>query len=262
MKVELPAHPKRKLGQNFLVDLNVIRKIVAFIDPAPTDVIVEIGAGTGALTALVAPRVSRLIAVEFDPDLIPYLACIERVEVVEKDIRKVRIVDLAAGKVRIIGNLPYYISTPILTDLITQRQSISNMILMFQEEVADRITALPSTPEYGYLSVISQYFCRIARGFRITRNCFRPRPEIESRILRFDFHETTRVDEAEFAKFVSAAFSQRRKKLRNNLARIPGVDPEQIVPILAELGIAENTRAEDLSAAQFEQLILRFNLKS
>src|SRR5262249_35911786 len=182
MKVELPAHPKRKLGQNFLIDLNVIRKIVAFINPESSDVIVEIGAGTGALTALLAPRVSRLIAVEVDRDLTPYLARIDRVEVLEKDIRKITIAELAtAGKIRLVGNLPYYISTPILTDLISQRQSISNMVLMFQEEVADRITALPSTPEYGYLSVISQYFCRIERGFRITRNCFRPSPEIESR---------------------------------------------------------------------------------
>lgn len=255
--VPIPPHPKRKLGQNFLHDQNVIRNIIDFADPVPDDCFVEIGAGTGALTERLAPLVRKLIAIELDPSLLPFLQRQEGVEPLQADFLKIELDRLKEERpLRIIGNLPYYISTPILTSLIRQRESIADMTLMFQEEVALRILAPPSSKEYGYLSVLAQYYCTIRKGFKISRNSFTPRPEIESRILQFRFQEGRQIDYPEYSTFLAHAFSQRRKKLRNNLLRGLGVAAERLDPVFRRLGISENARAENLSPEQFEQLIL------
>ena len=260
MKTPIPPHPKRKLGQNFLCDQNILKKIVEFIDPQPSDVIVEIGAGTGALTSLLAPVVRRLIAVELDTDLIPYLQNIPNTTVLHTDIRKVELCQLHPdAKIRIAGNLPYYISSNVLTSLIRQRSCIQNLSLMFQEEVAHRITAPPGDSEYGLLSVITQYYCRIRKGFRIHNNCFIPRPEIESRILGFDFEAERAVDYEEYSSFLEKAFSQRRKKLRNNLLRTLNIPGDHLDQTFAELQLSPDVRAENLSATQYEALILSLN---
>jgi 16S rRNA (adenine1518-N6/adenine1519-N6)-dimethyltransferase len=258
MKTVIPPHPKRKLGQNFLCDQNILQKIVEFIQHSPEQFLLEIGAGTGALTALIAPEVAHLIAVEFDPELLLYLENIPNTSLLHADIRKVDICSVAAGKkIRIVGNLPYYISSNILTSLIFQRRCIADMTLMFQDEVAHRIIAPPSDPEYGYLSVLAQYYCRIRRGFKINRNCFVPRPDIESRILFFEFSDEPLLDFEEYSSFLEKAFSQRRKKLRNNLLRTLTIDPEKLDLIFFELQLPPNVRAENLSASQYEQLIVR-----
>ncbi len=257
MKTSIPPRPKRKLGQNFLCDQNILRKIVEFIQPEPTDVIVEIGAGTGALTSLLADRVKKLFAVEFDLDLLPYLQNITNTSVIHSDIRKIDLCSLdPKNKIRVIGNLPYYISSNILTSLIVQRKCIQDMTLMFQEEVAHRITAPPGNSEYGLLSVIAQYYCEIRKGFKINKNCFVPRPEIESRILRFDFRANAPIEFEEFTSFLTKAFSQRRKKLRNNLMRTLEISAESMDRILAKLQLTPDVRAENLSPAQYEQMIL------
>ena len=258
MKTPIPPRPKRKLGQNFLCDQNILRKIVEFIAPSPEDVVVEIGAGTGALTTQLAPAVSKLLAVELDPDLLPYLTSLPNTTVLHKDIRKVDLCLIHPGeKIRVVGNLPYYISSNILTSLILQRPCIRDMTMMFQEEVAHRITAPSGDPEYGYLSVIAQYYCEIKKGFKINKNCFVPKPDIESRILRFEFHDQKLLDFEEYSTFIEKAFSQRRKKLRNNLMRELDFAPDQLDAIFGELGLAADVRAENLSATQYEQLILR-----
>lgn len=256
MKTPIPLNPKRRLGQNFLQDNNVIEKLVRFIQPVPEDRTLEIGAGTGALTARLAPLVSRLIAVEIDASLLPYLNQIPSVETLHADIRKIDLQTMTAGqKIRVVGNLPYYISTSILTSLIEQRESIRDMILMFQEEVARRIAAPPSDSEYGLLSVLAQYYCEIEKGFRISRNCFKPKPEIESRVLHFTFRSGRLLPFNEYMDFLAAAFSQRRKKLRNNLLRTMSILPDSLDAIFKKMKIDENARAENLSAPQYEQLI-------
>jgi 16S rRNA (adenine1518-N6/adenine1519-N6)-dimethyltransferase len=260
MKTPIPPSPKKKLGQNFLCDQNMLAKIAAFVHPGDADFLVEIGAGTGALTSLLAPLAGQYVAVEFDADLLQHLQNIPKVQVLHQDIRAV---DLCAflTKVRVVGNLPYYISSNILTHLISQRQCLRDMTLMFQEEVAQRIIAPPSVPEYGYLSVISQYYCRIEKGFKIHKNCFVPRPEIESRVLRFEFREDAPLKFDELSDFLSKAFSQRRKKLRNNLLRTLSIDAARLDVIFEELGLPENIRAENLSAKQYEELIKRIERK-
>ncbi len=255
--IPVPPHPKKKLGQNFLQDENILRKIVEFIAPVRADSIVEIGAGTGALTARLAPLVTKLIAVELDPALIPYLAVIPDITVLQADIRKTNLCSLVPEvTVRVVGNLPYYLSTHLLALLIRQKGCIQDMTLMFQEEVANRITASSSTHEYGYLSVLTQYYCKINRGFKISRNSFFPRPDVESRILALSFRKDTAIPFPEFSSFIEIAFSQRRKKLRNNLLRLQNVSQDALDKAYRELELPADIRAENLTASRFEQLIL------
>jgi 16S rRNA (adenine1518-N6/adenine1519-N6)-dimethyltransferase len=245
-----------RLGQNFLQDKNVIQKIANYFNPKLEDVVLEIGAGRGALTRIIAPKVAKFFAVEIDTALIPELAEIPKIVVVNKDFLEIDLASFYPEKpIRVIGNLPYYISTAILTRLIRKKDVIQDMVLMFQEEVAQRILAPTSDSEYSLLSVLSQYFCEIDKGFRVSRNCFRPMPEIESRVLHFRFNPDVKISVDKYVNFLQKAFSQRRKKLRNNLLRELNIEAEQLDQIFKERNIAENVRAENLTPLQFEQLI-------
>ena len=258
MRVQIPAHSKIRLGQNFLHDENVIDKILRFIQPSPSDYFFEIGGGTGALTEPLAPRVKKLVVAEIDAELISYLSVIPGVTVLKEDARKIPICELPGSKSwRIVGNLPYYISSSILTGLLEQRECIHDMTLMFQDEVAMRIIAPPSDSEYGMLSVLAQYYCTVQRGFRISRNSFSPKPDIESRVIRLVPRAGQRLPYEEYAAFLSDAFSQRRKKLRNNLLRTIQIATDQLDLIFAELQISPDARAENLSADQFEALYMK-----
>ena len=234
----------------------MLRKIVEFIDPKSGDMILEIGAGTGALTSPIAPLAEKVIAVELDAELLPYLQAIPHTTILHSDIRQIEICKLVPGKrIRVAGNLPYYISSNVLTWLILHRECISDMTLMFQDEVAHRITATPGDSEYGFLSVIAQYYCEIKKGFKINKNCFVPKPDIESRILRFKFREGRRFEFPEYSEFLEKAFSQRRKKLRNNLLRTMDLPADKLDTIFAQLELAPDVRAENLSAQQYEDLL-------
>jgi 16S rRNA (adenine1518-N6/adenine1519-N6)-dimethyltransferase len=245
-----------RLGQNFLQDKNVIRKISGYFNPQPEDVVLEIGAGLGAITRIVAPQVAKFIAVEIDAALIPELKQIPNIEVINRDFLEV---DLALinpdKKLRVLGNLPYYISTAILTRLIRQKNWIEDMVLMFQEEVAQRILAPTSDSEYSLLSVMSQYYCEIDKGFRVSKNCFKPMPEIESRVMHFKFRTEVKIEVNEYVSLLQKAFSQRRKKLRNNLLRELQIDADRVDSIFRKMNISENVRAENLTPQQFEELI-------
>ena len=257
MTTLIPPHPRHKWGQNFLKDQNVLRKLTDFCELSPADTVLEIGAGTGALTSLIAPRVGRLIAVEIDESLLPYLSKIPHAEILHADIRKIDVCSFAHDKrIRVIGNLPYYISTPILTSLIAERKCIQDMVLMFQEEVARRILASPSDPDYGMLSVIAQYFCDVNKGFKVSRNCFAPKPEVDSRVLRFYCKQDRMIEYETMADFLAKSFSQRRKKLRNNLLRTVGVSETELDAAFSKLKIAPTARAENLASQEYENLIL------
>jgi 16S rRNA (adenine1518-N6/adenine1519-N6)-dimethyltransferase len=193
-----------------------------------------------------------------DADLLPYLQNIPNVTLLNSDVRKIDLCAMPTDrKIRVTGNLPYYISSNILTSLILQRKCIQDMTLMFQEEVAHRITAPPSDPDYGYLSVITQYYCNIQKGLKINKNCIFPKPQNESRILRFTVRSEPVIEFEEFGSYLEKAFSQRRKKLRNNLLRALPIPPEALDRIFGELQIAPDVRAENLSADQYEKLILK-----
>jgi 16S rRNA (adenine1518-N6/adenine1519-N6)-dimethyltransferase len=247
-----------RLGQNFLTDKNIIQKISGYFNPKPDDVVLEIGAGRGALTSIIAPQVAKFFAIEIDAALIPVLKEIPNIEVINKDFLEVDLSSINPDKkIRILGNLPYYISTAILTRLIRQKNWIEDLVLMFQEEVAQRILAPTSDSEYSLLAVMSQYYCDIDKGFRVSKNCFKPMPEIESRVMHFKFKADVKIEVNEYISLLQKAFSQRRKKLRNNLMRELEIDADRVDAIFKEMNIGENVRAENLTPLQFEQLILR-----
>ena len=247
-----------RLGQNFLQDKNILQKILGYVNPRSDDVFFEIGAGRGALSRTIAPQVAKFFAVEIDTALIPELLEIPNIEVINKDFLEIDLTSINPGKpIRVLGNLPYYISTAILTRLIRQKDVVEDMVLMFQEEVAQRILAQPSGSEYSLLSVMSQYYCEIDKGFRVSRNCFKPMPEIESRVMHFKFKPDVKIGVDQYISVLQKAFSQRRKKLRNNLMRELNLDSNRLDRIFLEMGIPENVRAENLNPLQFEELILR-----
>lgn len=252
----------RRLGQNFLIDPNIVRKIVALADLTPDATVLEIGPGRGILTEALSQAAGRVLAVEVDPMLHRWLQ--ERqsgwpnVEFVCGDVLDYPLEQLPPGTV-VVANLPYYISTPILFRLLQERLRFPRMVLMLQEEVADRLVAKPGTKDYGVLSVLAQYAAVIAKTFKVSANCFRPRPEVGSAVvvLRTKRQTVLRENEAaEFTKLVKAAFAHRRKTLINSL-RDEGYRPEVVMPVLTGMRIPLTTRAEAIELMDFIELTRR-----
>ncbi len=248
--------PRKRFGQNFLTDKNIVGKIVAAIAPRPGDNLVEIGPGLGAITLPLLQQAKRLQVVELDRDLIPQLKenCRDLGELIvhEADALEFDFSALAPGSpLRVAGNLPYNISTPLLFHLIESISCIQDMHFMLQKEVVDRMAARPDTADYGRLSVMLQYHCKVEPLFTVPPGAFNPRPKVDSKIVRLQPHPVSPcpVDNyADFASLVKQAFAQRRKTLRNNLK--PLLDADRI----AALGIDPATRAETLALADFARL--------
>lgn len=222
---------KKSLGQNFLVDGRVIERIVAAFDPRPGETVIEIGPGRGALTALLVERAGPFFAVEFDRELIPLLrdrfGARDNFRLVEADALALDLCAMIAPveRARVIANLPYYISTAILQRLIEQRGCLTEMVLMLQREVVERITAPPSTAERGFLSVLVQAHCETEMLFDVSPASFRPAPKVWSTVVRLrvrPFLAVEAKDESLLWRLVSAGFAQRRKTLFNNLRHAPG----------------------------------------
>jgi len=265
---------KKRLGQNFLVDNNIIERIVSSISPASDDLMIEIGPGLGALTGPVLDRVSHLHVIELDHDVIPRLRDnigpekAERLTVHEHDVLKFDFAALyhtqhhahhhsrshdqaASQKLRIIGNLPYNISTPVLFHLLKNREIIDDMHFMLQKEVVERIVAAPGNGTYGRLSVMLQAFFQVTALFKVPPQAFRPAPRVDSAILRLvpdNRYSRSIADFGQFETLVRSAFGQRRKTLRNTLKKI--VDATQI----EAAGLNPGQRAEELSVADFISL--------
>lgn len=257
----IPARPKRRLGQHFLVDANVARKIVRAFAPQPADTVVEIGPGRGALTELLAHGVQRLIAVELDGSLATELSArfrdVANVEVVEADFLQVKLASFApgGGRVRLIGNIPYNISGPLIFRVLEQASMVQDMVLMLQKEVALRVVAGPGSKEYGPLAVHSQLLADVSLLFQVSPQVFRPRPQVDSAIVRWVFLRSPRfavADRVFFSRFVRAAFGQRRKVLRNALSRLCG---KSALAQLHEPALA--ARAEQLSLEELVRLCNR-----
>jgi len=249
--------PRKRFGQHFLHDRGVIQRIVHAIAPQPGEHIVEIGPGLGALTVPVLERCGRLDVVELDRDVIPHLtaACAGRGELVihQADALHFHFAELApAGKrLRIIGNLPYNISTPLLFHLFAQGPVVQDMTFMLQLEVCERLAAAPNTQHYGRLSVMAQYHARIEYLFHVGRGAFNPPPKVESGIVRLTPYPVPPVevgDKDVFSRMVAQAFNMRRKTLRNGLKGM--IDEAGF----ATAGIDPVRRPETLSLAEFAAL--------
>jgi 16S rRNA (adenine1518-N6/adenine1519-N6)-dimethyltransferase len=254
---EYEIHPKKRLGQSFLQDMNMVRRIAALVDADRDDTIVEIGAGLGLLTEELAKKAGRIIAIEIDPRLTAVLksrlAAHREVVVVEGDVLDYDFSALCPKrKIQVVGNIPYYISTPILFRLIEYRRIIESMVLMFQKELADRIRASPGGKAYGIPTVIAQRYLEVDMALTVPQDCFFPKPEVVSSVLRFRTRgeEARGVDDALFSFTVRSAFSHRRKTLWNNL-RAAGIDGNLLEQVLNNTDIAASRRAETLTVGEF-----------
>ena len=258
--------PKKALGQHFLIDKGVAQKIVQLANPGPDDCVVEIGPGMGVLTFLMLPRVKRVVAVELDQAIADYLR--EKGEgmasllVICQDALHFDFQGLAqdaGGKLQVIANLPYNISTPVIFRLLESRKAVARLTLMLQHEVARRITAPPGNRTYGPLSIFAQLYTSPKILMRVPPQAFYPRPKIESALVGFDILERPRAaieDEGFFQEVVRASFAQRRKTILNSLKNSPLAlgSREEIEEALGAVEINPRRRAETLDLAEFQHL--------
>src|SRR5690348_14849132 len=255
----MTARPKKSFGQHFLHDRQCIERIVAAIAPRDDDFLVEIGPGEGALTLPLLGAAGKLTAIELDTDLIPALraraATVGALHVVHADVLKVDFTALAqrlgVPRVRLAGNLPYYISSPILFHCVDHAAAIEDMHFMLQKEVVDRMAADPGSKVYGRLSVMLQLACRVEPLFTVPPGAFRPPPKVDSAVVRLvplALHERHDADPQRLHAIVKAAFAQRRKTLANGLKNL--LDSAAI----ASAGIDPKTRAETLAPGDFVRL--------
>ena len=259
---------QKKFGQNFLIDAHVLEKIIAAAGVGEQDCVLEIGPGIGTLTQYLAEKARRVVAVEIDQNLIPILEeTLEdypNVTVINEDILKVDISRLTreyneGRPIKVVANLPYYITTPIIMKLFEQEVPLDNMTVMVQKEVADRMQAGPGTKDYGALSLAVQYYAKPYIAANVPPNCFIPRPNVGSAVIRLTRHEKppvqTRDPRLMFA-LIRAGFNQRRKTLKNSLDNWGGLSftKEQIGQGIESLGMGPSVRGEALSLEQFAAL--------
>jgi len=249
--------PRKRFGQHFLHDPRIIGKILAAVCPRPGETLVEIGPGLGAITLPLLEKIGALTAVELDRDVIPLLETAARgkgsLRIVQDDALEVDLRSLApaGGKLRLVGNLPYNVSTPLLFRFLEQAGSIADMHFMLQKEVVQRMAAKPGGKEYGRLTVMLAARCRVEPLFNIGPGAFRPPPKVDSAFVRLTPYVTPPfpiVDPARFAAVVTQAFSHRRKTLKNALAGM--VDEGTIL----SAGIEPKARPETLTAADYARL--------
>ncbi|MFQ5604229.1 MAG: 16S rRNA (adenine(1518)-N(6)/adenine(1519)-N(6))-dimethyltransferase RsmA [bacterium] len=254
----LKFRPKKSLGQNFLVDENIARKIIQCLAPTPNDVILEIGAGFGVLTKYLVSEVKQLVAVEIDNHLFEKLqlalGCHKNVTLIHDDILKIDLKGCFPEqvKIRVLGNIPYHITSPVLFEIFDFRHRVEDMILMVQKEVAQRLAAAPGNKEYGILSVFSQLFSDVRILFHVSKNVFKPQPEVDSSVVRWDFYRSPQLMVKDFKlldKIIHRAFQQRRKMLRRSLRNLP-----EIAGKLNCLDFNLEQRPEELRAEEFVRL--------
>ncbi len=250
---------KKSLGQNFLKDPYYLEKIADKAGIISSDLVLEIGPGLGHLTRVLATRAGKLLALELDERLIPLLrkefAEQRNVEIIHADALEYPYAALH-GKWKVVANLPYYISTPIIQKLLIHRDRFDTLTLMLQKEVADRIASPPGGKEYGYLSVLVQLYAEPSIEFTVPAGAFTPKPEVDSSVITLALRDSPAVsprDEGSFLRVVKAAFSQRRKTLRNSLKQLEA-SREKMDAVLDKTGIDLGRRAETLSVEEFARL--------
>ncbi|PUB09739.1 16S rRNA (adenine(1518)-N(6)/adenine(1519)-N(6))-dimethyltransferase RsmA [Paenisporosarcina sp. OV554] len=261
---------KKSLGQNFLIDPNVLHNIVSHADLTNESAAIEIGPGIGALTEHLARKAGHVVAFEIDQRLLPVLedtlSPYDNVEIIHSDILKVNVSEMMREKladykdVMVVANLPYYVTTPILIKLLMEKLPIRGMIVMMQKEVADRITAKPSTKAYGSLSIAIQYYMKAEIAMTVPKSVFIPQPNVDSAVIKLTRYETAPVSvlDEDFLFFVSrSSFAQRRKTIINNLqSQLPhGKEKKELIlAALAEANIDPTRRGETLSIQEFGNL--------
>jgi 16S rRNA (adenine1518-N6/adenine1519-N6)-dimethyltransferase len=241
---------KKRFGQHFLSDPSILRRIVQFAEIRSEDTVLEIGPGAGSLTRELAHAARYVIAVEIDKDLISQLRAgmPENVEIIEGDALAV---EFPPGPVRLVGNLPYNVATPLFKKFIEHRNTILDVTVMIQKEVAERLRAKPGTGEYGPLSILIQYYAAVKFGFSVSPGAFKPPPKVDSAVVRLEWRPGV-PDSKPFTDFVHRAFGSRRKKLVNNLASMPGSSVrEELIRQLETAGVSPDARPEELSVAEF-----------
>lgn len=255
-----PPRAKKSLGQNFLVDANIQRKIVDALDPGPDDEVMEIGPGQGALTRHLAGRAGRLTLVELDDTLAARLeaefAETPSVAVIHRDVLQVPLEEVSAhpGRLKVIGNIPYNITTPILFGMLERRPRPRQIVLMIQREVAERILAPPGSKTYGALAVGVRAVADAERVMNVGRNAFRPVPDVESAVIRILPHDPPRLspdDESALRTLTRFAFGQRRKQFQRILRDAYHLSPGQVEALAAETGMDLQARPESFPPEQF-----------
>jgi 16S rRNA (adenine1518-N6/adenine1519-N6)-dimethyltransferase len=248
-----------RLGQNFLVDANIVKKIAALSQLGPDDCVVEIGPGLGALTVELARRAGKVVAIEIDRRLMSALSealrGMDNVELVNADFLTYDMSGLPAG-CKITGNLPYYITTPLIMKTLEQPQAPASLVFMVQKEVAERIAAPPGSRVYGAVSVAAQYRCAVEYAMDVSKEVFTPRPNVDSAVLVFTPRGDARRqprDETLFFSVIKAGFGQRRKMLRNALSSV-APDREALQAAFEAAGVPGTARAETLSVEAFIEL--------
>ena len=258
---------QKKFGQNFLIDEHVLEKIISAAGIGPDDFVVEIGPGIGTMTQYLAHAARGVAAVEIDKALIPILqdtlSAYDNVTVINEDVLKVDLKELAekmneGRPVKVVANLPYYITTPIIMGLFESHVPVESITVMVQKEVAERMQAGPGTKDYGALSLAVQYYAAPYIVANVPPNCFMPRPNVGSAVIRLQVHENPDIrvkDESLMFRIIRASFNQRRKTLQNSLSHDPqlGISKEVVARILEEMGLSATIRGEALSLPQFAQ---------
>lgn len=259
---------QKKFGQNFLIDNNILEKIIDAAQVTQEDCVLEIGPGIGTMTRCLAERAKKVVAVEIDKNLIPILQETlmdhPNVTVVHSDILKVdinHIVEEENGSrpIKVVANLPYYITTPIIMALFENHIAIQSITIMVQKEVADRMQAGPGSKDYGALSLAVQYYAKPEVITKVPASCFMPKPNVDSTVIRLTKYEKPPVEvksEAYLFAVIRASFNQRRKTLVNGLVNADklGVNKEKIIEILGQMGLPPAMRGEALTLAQFAEL--------
>lgn len=259
---------KKKFGQNFLINPSILEEIIEAAEITKEDFVLEIGPGIGTMTQYLCEAAREVVAVEIDSTLIPILtdtlSAYDNVQVLNEDILKVDINQLAQernqGKpIKVVANLPYYITTPIIMGLFESHVPIDSITIMVQKEVADRMKVGPGTKDYGALSLAVQYYAKPEIMVNVPPSCFMPQPKVGSAVIRLTRHEAPVVDvedEKLMFRLIRASFNERRKTLANGLNNFPGIalSKEQIQECIQELGVPVTVRGEALTLEQFAKL--------
>lgn len=267
---------KKKFGQNFLIDSHVIEKIMEAAEIKKDDFVLEVGPGIGTMTQYLCEHAGQVLAVEIDSSLLPILqetltpyenAIVRQGDILKQDIHAIAREYNGGNPIKVVANLPYYITTPIIMGLFESHAPLANVTVMVQKEVAERMQAKPGTKEYGALSLAVQYYAKPYLAANVPPNCFMPRPTVGSAVIRLDCLERTPVeveDERLMFRLIRASFNQRRKTLQNGIANSPELSftKGDVAAALINLGISETIRGEKLGLPEFAALSNELNRKA
>lgn len=249
-------NPLKKFGQNFLVDDNITQKIVNSANLELADLVIEIGPGLGALTEYIVEQNENVKVIEIDKGAAEYLeeTFDNKISILNQDFLKIDLEDFKEFKnIKIISNLPYYITTPIIEKIITSSLNYDSLTFMMQKEVAERILSSPNSKKYSSLSIFIQYYCNVRKITDVNKNCYHPQPNVDSIVIELTNKNSQKID-LDFFKFVQKCFNSRRKTITNNLSNSFNLSKDEIMTILSDLNIDSKLRPENLGFDEFKEI--------